>query len=62
MGKCLGRNKKKPKDFDDLGKIGSVHTIRNLSDLSLCLEVSETKKSFTKDDIVFFFNSSKLNL
>ena len=37
MGNCLVRNKIKPKDFDDLGKIGSVHTIRNLSDLKKCV-------------------------
>ena len=46
MGNCLVRNKIKPKDFDDLGKIGSVHTIRNLSDLKLEF-IDDTPKSYT---------------
>ena len=46
MGNCLVRNKIKPKDFDDLGKISSVHTIRNLSDLKLDF-VDNTPNNYT---------------
>ena len=35
MGNCIARTKVKPNDFDDLRKIGSVHTIKSLSDLKL---------------------------
>ena len=35
MGNCIVRTKVRPNDFDDLRKIGSVHTIKSLSDLKL---------------------------
>ena len=46
MGNCIVRSKIQPNDFDDLGKIGSVHTIRNLSDLKLDF-IDDTPKSYT---------------
>ena len=46
MGNCVARTKVKPNGFDDLRKIGSVHTIRNLSDLKLDF-IDDTPKSYT---------------
>ena len=46
MGNCVVRSKIQPNDFDDLGKIGSVHTIRNLSDLKLDF-IDNTPDSYT---------------
>jgi hypothetical protein len=46
MGNCIVRTKVKPNDFDDLRKIGSVHTIKNLSDLKLDF-IDDTPKSYT---------------
>lgn len=46
MGNCIVRSKVKPNDFDDLRKIGSVHTIRNLSDLKLDF-IDDTPRSYT---------------
>tara|TARA_X000000368_G_scaffold168311_1_gene132768 strand:- start:285 stop:467 length:183 start_codon:yes stop_codon:yes gene_type:complete len=46
MGNCIIRNKVNPNDFDGLGKIGSVHTIKNLSDLKLDF-IDNTPDSYT---------------
>jgi len=47
MGNCMERNKKiSPNDFDDLGRIESVHTITKLSDLKLDF-VDNTPDSYT---------------
>jgi len=35
MGNCIIRNKVNPNDFDDIGRISSVHTIKSVSDLNL---------------------------
>jgi len=46
MGNCIVRTKVKPTDFDDLRKIGSVHIIKNLSDLKLEF-IDDTPKNYT---------------
>ena len=47
MGNCMERNKKiSPNDFDDIGRIESVHTITKLSDLKLDF-VDNTPDSYT---------------
>ena len=35
MGNCIIRNKVNPNDFDDIGRISSVHTIKSVSELKL---------------------------
>ena len=47
MGNCMQRNDKvTPRSSDDFASIGSVHTIRNLSDLKLDF-IDNTPDSYT---------------
>ena len=46
MGNCIIRNKVNPNDFDDIGRISSVHTIKSVSELKLDF-IDDTPKSYT---------------
>ena len=46
MGNCIIRNKVNPNDFDDIGKINSIHTIKSVSELKLDF-IDNTPDSYT---------------
>ena len=47
MGNCIERNQKiSPNDFDDIGKVNSIHTIKSVSELKLDF-VDDTPDSYT---------------